>query len=1636
MAGITDTAFQAGALSGYGLYTDNVYLKGNIAVASDSALALIANSIMIGNITGTAASALKLTNTGTNSTSGLFGYDSSGNEVIALQLDGDHTLAGWSINQTYLGKNDLRLDASNTKIIAGNGGLDTGTTNIRAVFGLYDGANYGMRVWDGNASNTYVQLSSDGNNLIAGWALQPTMIAKGTVSMSYADESFIVHQGQTADPNNYELVRVGNLNGIGGLATDQYGFMLLDGTGEAIGDVLVELSSNRNMIAGWDISPTAISKGAVTLQSATNASYLGIGATVYGGTGIFVGQNSASNYPISAVGVGGKFLWNSSKLEIQGADGASVFQTTTSGSIIGGWGIAPSSISKGSVFINSATPYIGVGTNAYKGTGFWTGLDTTYKMSVGANLYYESGVLTVAGWVIGAGSISDTTGTYDLVLDSANSKIYIGTGTYDNANTPFYVDSTGQLSIGDTLTFTGGDLTITGTVYASAGSFTGNVSAGSGNIGNWNIVAGELAYGTDIVLDATNRAIYINGTTWQSDGIQLEFNSGNPRMYVGNGSGEALIYDGTALHLSSSMMAIDGANAVLTLGGPTGTQADAVVISAGGVTIYDSATAYSTITSTGLDVIVGSANVASVGSTARIGNVTLEHVLIDTNGVTIKDNTTQRAIFAATSIIGSSTDKVTISDSGITIRENNADQITLAGSVITVGSSTDQVEINGTTGITIRENNIDTITLSGGAVTVGDVSNEHVLINTSGVALKDNTTTYATFAETTTIGATATEHVEITATGLKLKDGTTERVIMDSGGLTIPGGVITANEIYATGSGVIAGWTISPGNISSGEMNIDSTTNAAAVYVTDATTNARIINFTEEAFSIDPSAPTDEITNGDMEGATGWSGGTTVSSGTPTVLAPQYTTDQAHGGSQSYKMGLSANTVKEVLTYMTASQTAYTISVAAGDIVTAGGWFYYEGTKPKALNGSIQLWLGGSMVATSVVSKPAVNSWQYISCTSPVRTSADASLSYYVRIATAGYLNDKTDDITSYFDDVTLSVEKGNTTELTPDGFLIFNGYDNFIKIASGETIFNIAEMTTNLLTSTSVVAGSVLTPSINTNDVTTGVADSINIKAGQGLGQTAGGGDVTIEAGFGGAKAYNGSITLQSSNGTVDTVFTNDGGTISLLVGHKDPTGIAFEPGQLFIGTDNDTWVTVKTSDGTTGEKPALGIGTTTPSYGLHTYSSDDILANFQSSTALAGISIQDSTDTAYLLNQSSTLSLGYTNSLSNANLSIDVAGNIGIGTTNPTYRLHLQDGFVRAGLAGTQMMIENSTTDTYLTILSPSNKNCAVLFGDELQAYRGRVVYYNTDDRLQFVAGGTAIMAITGSKVGIGTTRPNNTLSVNGIGDFTGVGIGNTSLGTFQLKVYGADTGTGTFGADGVVSFANTSGTTGKVIQSMYFQGDSSLGTTDYWIQFYQGAGIPTLVGSIHSEVVYGAFTAYHPTPLPLNARFSGSLGYVTGSDDHLVIVDVSGSEYSPSNPLMEPGMIVCSTGEIWAKRKLSNSLPYTRVSTTAKDKTVFGVFTGPDNQNMFNMNTQTYVMNAVGEGSVLVTDENGDIEAGDFICTSNRYGHGMLQDDDLFHNYTLGKATETLTFSDIDVDPRFGFKSTTIGITYYSG
>jgi hypothetical protein len=59
----------------------------------------------------------------------------------------------------------------------------------------------------------------------------------------------------------------------------------------------------------------------------------------------------------------------------------------------------------------------------------------------------------------------------------------------------------------------------------------------------------------------------------------------------------------------------------------------------------------------------------------------------------------------------------------------------------------------------------------------------------------------------------------------------------------------------------------------------------------------------------------------------------------------------------------------------------------------------------------------------------------------------------------------------------------------------------------------------------------------------------------------------------------------------------------------------------------------------------------------------------------------------------------------------------------------------------------------------------------------------------------------------------------------------------------------------------------------------------------------------------------------------------------------------------------------------------------------------------------------MNALGDGQINVCGENGDIEVGDLIVTSNTPGKGMKQSDGFIQNFTVAKAREAVTFSSPD-------------------
>jgi len=109
------------------------------------------------------------------------------------------------------------------------------------------------------------------------------------------------------------------------------------------------------------------------------------------------------------------------------------------------------------------------------------------------------------------------------------------------------------------------------------------------------------------------------------------------------------------------------------------------------------------------------------------------------------------------------------------------------------------------------------------------------------------------------------------------------------------------------------------------------------------------------------------------------------------------------------------------------------------------------------------------------------------------------------------------------------------------------------------------------------------------------------------------------------------------------------------------------------------------------------------------------------------------------------------------------------------------------------------------------------------------------------------------------------------------------------------------------------------------------------------------------------------------------------------------------------------------------VNDALPYVELTNKAYDKNIFGVISNrdDDDKGVYRLGAFTSVwdkdigddrciINSMGEGSLWVCNYNGNIEMGDFLCSSYIAGLAMKQDDDLFHNYTCAKATMNCDFN----------------------
>lgn len=98
---------------------------------------------------------------------------------------------------------------------------------------------------------------------------------------------------------------------------------------------------------------------------------------------------------------------------------------------------------------------------------FRTGNDTNYMLWNGTSLTIRGTLQFPDGTTPGTFDNGDalTSGSISGLTINAT-KLFYGTGTFGNANTPFYVDTASQFSLGSKLKFANGDLSISGTISA------------------------------------------------------------------------------------------------------------------------------------------------------------------------------------------------------------------------------------------------------------------------------------------------------------------------------------------------------------------------------------------------------------------------------------------------------------------------------------------------------------------------------------------------------------------------------------------------------------------------------------------------------------------------------------------------------------------------------------------------------------------------------------------------------------------------------------------------------------------------------------------------------------------------------------------------------------------------------------------------------------------------------------------------------------------------------------------------------------------------------------------------------------------------------------------------------------------
>jgi hypothetical protein len=245
---------------------------------------------------------------------------------------------------------------------------------------------------------------------------------------------------------------------------------------------------------------------------------------------------------------------------------------------------------------------------------------TVYAPVIGGTTGYIKDLFTVG---------SSAYPQINLDARTSTRKIYIGTGTYSSTDTPIYLDSSGKFSLLNKLTWNGSDaLTVNGTINATAGTFSGNITStatiSGGTISGGTISGGTISIGSgNSIFKADTNGIYLGNATFGSAPFRVS-PSGELTATNASISGTITVTGGNAETTSGAQSKADSArdSAVSTASGDATTKSNnaynnAVAAAAGDATTKSDAARNAAISAASSDATTKS-NAAFNSAAAQV----------------------------------------------------------------------------------------------------------------------------------------------------------------------------------------------------------------------------------------------------------------------------------------------------------------------------------------------------------------------------------------------------------------------------------------------------------------------------------------------------------------------------------------------------------------------------------------------------------------------------------------------------------------------------------------------------------------------------------------------------------------------------------------------------------------------------------------------------------------------------------------------------------------------------------------------------------------------------------------------------------------------------------------------------------